>query len=243
VIARLRVPLVAACVILVGAYPAGGEPPRPTPAEIGRLIRQLGSESFQEREAASRALELIGEPALGALAKAADNADAEIRGRAARLVEVLRPRLAARAWAAVTGLGGEVLDAEDGSGRRSVAVDLSGTRADDVDIDHLKWLASPDSLDLSGTRVTDAGLPGVGVLTNLRTLSLTGTAVTDAGLVHLRGLRRLRVLGLVGTKVRGRGLAHLQGLGDLRCLVLSSTPVTDAGLAPLGGWAGSRCWP
>jgi uncharacterized protein (TIGR03067 family) len=61
-----------------------------------RLIRQLGSRKFREREAASKALAKIGEPALDALRKAAsDNADAEVRRRAAQLVngQDLRRRL------------------------------------------------------------------------------------------------------------------------------------------------------
>jgi formylglycine-generating enzyme len=59
---------------------------------IDRLIRQLGSESFAQREEAGKALEAIGLPALSALRKAAStSADAEVRRRAGQLVEeVLR---------------------------------------------------------------------------------------------------------------------------------------------------------
>jgi hypothetical protein len=59
---------------------------------IDRLIRQLGSEKFEEREAAGKALEAIGTPALAALRQAAaGSADIEVRRRAGRLVEeVLR---------------------------------------------------------------------------------------------------------------------------------------------------------
>src|SRR5262249_27817022 len=49
-------------------------------AKISRLIRQLGDESFAEREAATRALEAIGEPAYEAIRVAAENdPDVEIR--------------------------------------------------------------------------------------------------------------------------------------------------------------------
>jgi formylglycine-generating enzyme len=60
--------------------------------KIDRLIRQLGSSKFEEREAAGHALETIGKPALAALRKAASTSeDAEVRRRASRLVEeVLR---------------------------------------------------------------------------------------------------------------------------------------------------------
>jgi hypothetical protein len=58
-----------------------------SPAEIERLIRQLGSRKFREREQASRALEKMGEPALAALQKAADrDLDIEVRHRSERLV-------------------------------------------------------------------------------------------------------------------------------------------------------------
>src|SRR5262249_61599329 len=39
----------------------------PSPGEIAALVRQLGSESYEEREAAGRHLETTGKPALPAL--------------------------------------------------------------------------------------------------------------------------------------------------------------------------------
>jgi hypothetical protein len=66
----------------------------PSTADIPGLIQQLGSERFREREAATRALDKVGEPALERLRKAAkDNADAEVRRRAGALVERLEHRL------------------------------------------------------------------------------------------------------------------------------------------------------
>jgi sugar lactone lactonase YvrE len=63
-------------------------------AAIARLVRQLGSDEFAEREAASRALEAIGEPALEALQTAAeDDQDPEIRRRANAVVRVVEARL------------------------------------------------------------------------------------------------------------------------------------------------------
>ena len=59
------------------ALPAQAQP-KASPAEIERLIRQLGSDSFAEREAASKALQDIGQPALGPLRKAlSGNGDKE----------------------------------------------------------------------------------------------------------------------------------------------------------------------
>src|SRR3954454_16281516 len=79
--------------LAVPALTAGTEPP--TPAEIRRLVTQLGSDQFAEREAAGRRLEAIGEPALGALRRAAGNdPDPEIRRRARGLVAAVERRSA-----------------------------------------------------------------------------------------------------------------------------------------------------
>ncbi len=61
---------------------------------IDRLIRQLGSPAFAEREAAHKALESIGPRALVSLHRAnARSEDAEVRRRAAALVETLEERM------------------------------------------------------------------------------------------------------------------------------------------------------
>jgi RNA polymerase sigma factor (sigma-70 family) len=67
--------------------------PAPNSEEVERLIRQLGSEKFKEREAATAALEAIGEPAYEALRKAADDSDdVEIRRRAERIMRTIEQR-------------------------------------------------------------------------------------------------------------------------------------------------------
>src|SRR5262245_46951460 len=54
-------------------------------ARIEALIKQLSDDSFVKREAASKALEKIGKPALAALRKAAeDSNDLEVRDRASK---------------------------------------------------------------------------------------------------------------------------------------------------------------
>lgn len=63
--------------------------------DIERLVRQLGSDDFGKREAASNALNKVGKPALNALRKAAKGSDdAEVRSRAARLILAIRDALA-----------------------------------------------------------------------------------------------------------------------------------------------------
>ncbi len=80
------------------------ELPGRTQPEVKRLIRQLGSESFPEREAASRALEAIGEPAQQALRTAINDSDPEVRRRAAELVEALVDRVRGEEVVALQGL-------------------------------------------------------------------------------------------------------------------------------------------
>ncbi len=62
-------------------------------SEIERLIKQLGSDDFSERESASKRLEAIGEPAWNAVRKAArDDSDAEIRWRCKRAEDAIGRR-------------------------------------------------------------------------------------------------------------------------------------------------------
>jgi hypothetical protein len=89
--------LTVACILPVLGLPAlaKADSSPPTAAEIDKLIQQLGSRRFKEREAASKALDKVGKPALEALRRAArDDADAEVRRRAGVLVERMDQRLA-----------------------------------------------------------------------------------------------------------------------------------------------------
>jgi hypothetical protein len=68
-------------------------------AELDRLVAQLGSLKFPERQAATQALEAIGEPAREALYKAATNStDPEVRRRAADMVLPLISRALQGVW-------------------------------------------------------------------------------------------------------------------------------------------------
>ena len=66
---------------------------QPEPVSIDRLVEQLGSVHFAEREAASRALNTLGEPALAVLRRARSSPDAEISRRAKQLVTQIDGRL------------------------------------------------------------------------------------------------------------------------------------------------------
>jgi hypothetical protein len=60
---------------------------------IDQLIKQLGSEQFAEREAASRELAAYGESALSALRRASRSEDPEVRRRARELLRAIVTRL------------------------------------------------------------------------------------------------------------------------------------------------------
>jgi len=108
VAAVARDTLLALCLVALLHNAAVADPPQPqktrspnkekaTPAgapdaSIQKLIQQLGSRDFAERDAAMKRLERIGKPALRALRDAAKNdGDPEIQRRAQRLVERLSP--------------------------------------------------------------------------------------------------------------------------------------------------------
>jgi hypothetical protein len=59
--------------------------------ETRRLVEQLGSERFDDREAATQQLSKLGKAALPSLKEAARSPDAEVRRRARQLVEQLEP--------------------------------------------------------------------------------------------------------------------------------------------------------
>jgi uncharacterized protein (TIGR03067 family) len=78
--------------VLVVAHHASALPP-PSAVEADRLIKQLGSDEFEQREAASKALEALGELALPALQNAAKKSeDAEVKQRLAAVVAAVLSR-------------------------------------------------------------------------------------------------------------------------------------------------------
>lgn len=86
------------CIALIAfglAWPASADT-QPADAErVARLIAQLGSSQFAEREEATKSLEGIGAPALDDLRKATQSKDAEVRRRAEALVRQIERRLEA----------------------------------------------------------------------------------------------------------------------------------------------------
>ena len=100
----------------------------PTASDIARLIAQLGSSRFAEREAAGKKLAAIGEPALERLRQAAQqNPDPEVGRRAEALVASIEKRSysAVRSWRAHDGFVRCVAFSPDGTRALSGGVDAS----------------------------------------------------------------------------------------------------------------------
>jgi uncharacterized protein (TIGR03067 family) len=73
----------------------GDSPDERTAARVAGLVKQLGHNVFAKREAATKELDAIGEPALDALRKATSHEDAEIRQRATKIVATITGRIRA----------------------------------------------------------------------------------------------------------------------------------------------------
>lgn len=87
----------AVALLLAGAQPAVADPAEDA-GRIAVLVKQLGHDEYAKREEASKALEAVGEPALGTLRKAANSDDdPEIRFRANLIIRVVTGRIRAAA--------------------------------------------------------------------------------------------------------------------------------------------------
>jgi hypothetical protein len=75
--------------VTVTVQAMAGELSTETPAELPQLIRDLGADDYDTREAATQALQAIGAPAKDALQQAADSDDPEVRVRARKLLQGL----------------------------------------------------------------------------------------------------------------------------------------------------------
>src|SRR5262249_46735032 len=76
--------------VLLGVPTPAAEPADAT--KIAKLIEQIGSGNFDEREQATAELDKIGAPALAALKKAMTSGDAEVKRRAEELVAKIEKR-------------------------------------------------------------------------------------------------------------------------------------------------------
>src|SRR5437762_299962 len=75
-----------ACVVSLAAALGAAGQSQPDLSEAERLVKQLSSPRFAEREAAFKALDALGPAALPALRGAAQGGDAEVRRRVGELI-------------------------------------------------------------------------------------------------------------------------------------------------------------
>ncbi len=137
--------------------------------EISRLVRQLGDDSFEKREAANSALEKIGPRALPALSVAARNSDAEVRRRAAELTKTTRNRL------------------------RKLALELEQAGADTGGGTRDGFVGNVDLIDIKDSARL---MPLLAVFSELKDLTIYNTDVSDTDLVFLSSLSQLQYLTL-----------------------------------------------
>jgi uncharacterized protein YjbI with pentapeptide repeats len=238
--------------LLLALPPSQRSSAAPDSERIQRLIEQLGSGSFTERESAMQSLLEIGKPALPALFKAACGDDLEIRRRAKALIPKIDTEVTAlQARGAILHRDNSLPD------KPVLGANLSQAAFTDADLVNLRGFHKMYSLIVCGPRITDAGIANLEHLTaltqlqlyanqltdaelerlkkldKLTTLNISNTKITDAGLAHLKAFRRLRVLNLDGNNVTDAGLVHLKELPALEYLDLNQTKVTDAGLVHL----------
>jgi uncharacterized protein (TIGR03067 family) len=155
----------AISVVVVGArMPLRGSPDQkgPDAERIARLIRQLGDADFRKREAASKELTAVGEPALAALrTAAASDADPEVRHRAQGIIRTTMGRLGDAELKRLEGTWLGVAQEENGNpapgrhkvvvaGGSSVATDPAGVEAFRCTWRVIDPTAAPRQLDLVG---------------------------------------------------------------------------------------------
>ncbi|MBI4617912.1 MAG: PDZ domain-containing protein [Planctomycetes bacterium] len=138
---------------------AGPSPGATLDERIGELVRQLGDDDFQKREAATKALLAIGEKARPALQEATNSDDLEIQWRARMILESLS-----------SSLPGERPPAD----YRPVAIDVKGVEGERLafDVKIGETYGAPGPLEVALVRegkfagtiwIKDLG-PGTGVL-------------------------------------------------------------------------------
>jgi len=94
--ARQSLLLIIGAGLLGGVAPGQDAPPHTQPRNPGEWIRLLGSDSYRDREEATRRLMEINEASL-ALEQARRSGDAEVRARARLILGVIRDRVQAQA--------------------------------------------------------------------------------------------------------------------------------------------------
>jgi hypothetical protein len=172
-----------------------------------RLVRQLGSRKYSEREAAARQLEALGEPALPALRRVVSSGDLEVRRRAESLIA----RIEQRAETARLLAGRRVRLVYKNTSPLNALDELAARTGFDLRIDGTPPAERPITLDTGETTPWEAlrqfcraaGLSELGLQPDEdlagSTIRLTAERV-EAPPTHLAGAVRFRALPLVSAK-------------------------------------------
>lgn len=230
---------------------------------LHRWIRDLGSDRFADRQAATRELSAAGSEAVARLTAAAERDESEVIQRCIgilyRLALSKHPRTAAEAKLALTELAQSKnaktarraraaiqarqlkvvtffrnLGARVSSeGGTVTTIRFDGTAVRDEQLELLCEFPDITYLSLGSTQIGDAGMAHVSCLSKLQGLNLHRSQVGNVGLLSLKKLKHLVHLPMGETRVNDAGLVHLQDMTQLDYLGLRGNAVTDEGLVHL----------
>jgi hypothetical protein len=139
----------------------------------------------------------------------------------------------AKAVAALRGLGAIVQTDDKAAGKPVVRVVLSGEKATNDAMEHVKAFADLRALEIHDGLVNDNGLAELKGLTKLHTLVIRDGLVTAEGLEHLKGNTDLETLDLYNNNLTDKGADNLAKFTKLRVLRLNRNRITDKALEAL----------
>lgn len=224
------------CLCTLGAgreAPDAAKKPIPSHAQVQKWIGELGHDSFEVRENATRLLIMSWQQSLPEVLKALQSPDAEVRDRASNIVRKIDTNAGAilKQLGAEFSLNGEGLVRGVTFSRTSSADQKKAVQVRDADLVCLLALPKLESVALDGTKITDAALEILGKSKSLTHLVLDGTQISDDGLAQLDGMKTLESLSICKTRITGRGFVHFKQLKRLKELMLRDSPIDDDGLA------------
>jgi Leucine-rich repeat (LRR) protein len=110
---------------------------------------------------------------------------------------------------------------------------ISGSHANDQNIQKLKGLKCVRNLELSNTMISDNGLKVIDQMTRLKWLDIHGNNITDNALINIEALHKLKSLNLSQTKITKDGIKHLDGLPQLSKISFFQTNIAGVKLHSL----------
>ncbi len=196
---------------------------------IIEAIKQLGSEDYHDREAASSLIANAGFSALSYLHKEANNPDLEVRRRTRELIALIEHQLRDAALKSLRRNNAVIVEFADEPGVYPSIGLFNSAVPRDV-LNSLKHIKELKHLYLNCRILTDDDLVFLRDMTSLLYLNIDGASVTDDGLKYLSSLHQLRSLSLANSLILGSGLRHLKHLRHLESLSLKNSSLTDNGI-------------